>query len=59
MGLTNYIKETKAELKHVNWPNREQTIQLTILVIAISILVGVLLGFFDVIFTSILTRLIA
>jgi preprotein translocase SecE subunit len=54
MSLGTYIKETKGELKHVTWPNRQQTINFTIVVVGLSVFVGVLLGFFDFIFTSLL-----
>lgn len=54
MSLSNYIKDTKAEMRHVNWPTREQTINFTILVIAISLFVAAFLGFFDFIFVYLL-----
>jgi len=54
MSLETYIKETKGELKHVTWPNKQQTIDFTLVVIFLSVFVGVMLGFFDFIFTSLL-----
>ncbi|MEA1929601.1 MAG: preprotein translocase subunit SecE [Patescibacteria group bacterium] len=48
MGVTDYIRETKSELKHVNWPNRRQAIASTALVIVASIALAAYLGFFDV-----------
>lgn len=50
MSITNYIKETRGEFKHVNWPTRKQTISYTIAVIIISVVVAYLLGAFDKIF---------
>jgi preprotein translocase subunit SecE len=47
MGLVEYIKETKTELKHVSWPTRRQSFVLTVAVIAISLLVAAYLGAFD------------
>ncbi len=52
--LINYLKETRIELKHVNWPKRETTIRLTFLVIAISFAVALYLGFFDMVFNYLL-----
>ncbi|OHA15906.1 MAG: preprotein translocase subunit SecE [Candidatus Tagabacteria bacterium RIFCSPLOWO2_01_FULL_42_9] len=52
--LINYLKETRAELRHVNWPNRKTTIRLTLLVIGVSFAVAAYLGLFDKIFTSLL-----
>ena len=58
MGLVNYIKSTRAEMKHVTWPTRGQAIAFTVIVILISIAVAAFLGFFDFLFTSALKRFI-
>ena len=50
--LFNYLRETKGEMKHVNWPTKHQTIAYTSLVIIISIAVAIYLGFFDFLFTE-------
>jgi preprotein translocase subunit SecE len=52
MGLINYIKETRTELKHVSWPTRRQAIAFTLIVIAISLGTAIFLGFFDFIFSK-------
>jgi len=54
MRIINYIKETRGELKHVSWPTRKQSINFTLIVIAISIATSLFLGFFDFIFTKLL-----
>ncbi|MBI2097798.1 MAG: preprotein translocase subunit SecE [Candidatus Vogelbacteria bacterium] len=54
MDLGGYLKETRLELKQVNWPTRSQTVNFTILVIGFSFLVAALLGAFDFIFVSLL-----
>ncbi len=54
MALIEYLKETKAELKHVSWPTRKQAIALTVVVIAISIFTALFLGLFDTIFSTLL-----
>lgn len=56
---TEYIKETKTELKHVIWPSRSQTIFYTIIVIVLSVVVGYLLGLFDFIFSKGLEKLLS
>ncbi|MFA5651776.1 MAG: preprotein translocase subunit SecE [Candidatus Paceibacterota bacterium] len=48
--LSNYISETKEEMKHVSWPTKKQTLMFTILVIFISIGVAAYLGVFDFLF---------
>lgn len=55
MGIINYIRDTKGELKHVSWPTRKQTIQYTGLVLIISLIITVYLGFFDWLFTKIIS----
>jgi preprotein translocase subunit SecE len=56
--LINYFKGTKVELTHVKWPTRKQVVNFTILVIAISLLVALFLGLFDIIFSYLIGKLI-
>ena len=46
-GVRKTVDDTIAELKKVNWPDRETTRNLTLLVIALSIVLGLLLGGVD------------
>jgi preprotein translocase subunit SecE len=50
--IINFFKEVRAEFKHISWPKRESIIQSTIVVISISIIVSLVLGGFDYIFTQ-------
>jgi preprotein translocase subunit SecE len=50
MKITEYIKETRSELKHVSWPTRRQSLTYTAIVIVGSILLGVILGACDYFF---------
>jgi len=52
--LIDYLKGTRAELSSVNWPTKKQTIDFTLLVIGVSLLVALLLGFFDKTFSFLL-----
>jgi len=56
--ITEYLKETKTELKHVIWPNRRQTFYYTLIVIVLSVLVAYYLGVFDFIFSKGLEQII-
>jgi len=56
--LIEYLKETRAELKHVAWPSRKQAIVYTVVVIIISLITAAYLGAFDYIFTSLLKLVI-
>lgn len=49
--ITNYIKESKEELKGVAWPTKNEVRRHTILVIGISLGVAVFLGIIDYILT--------
>ncbi len=49
-----FIKEARIELKKVNWPSRQQTINYTLIVIGVSIAVALFLGGLDYLFSYIL-----
>ena len=57
MKLTEYIKETKAEMTHVTWPSRKQTIAYSILVAVVCVGIAAFLGVFDYVFSKLLTLL--
>ena len=50
--MWQYIKDVRAELKHVSWPTRSQTIMYTVVVIAISLATAAYLGVLDYFFTE-------
>ncbi|MEK7122055.1 MAG: preprotein translocase subunit SecE [Patescibacteria group bacterium] len=56
--MTNYIKLSRLELKHVNWPTRKDTVKFTLLVILISLLIAAFLGFLDFLFVYLLSKLV-
>lgn len=56
--ITEYFKETKAELKHVIWPTRSQTFYYTLIVIVLSVIIAYYLGVFDFIFSRGLEQLL-
>lgn len=58
MSFFSYLSATKAELRHVSWPTRTQAVQYTALVLAISIVTGVVLGVLDYSFRGALARAI-
>jgi preprotein translocase subunit SecE len=45
-------RETAAEMKKINWPDRETTRNLTIFVIGLSLVLGLVLGGVDAIFVK-------
>ncbi len=56
--IYTFLKDSKIELKKVSWPTKQQTVQYTILVIAISLIVALFLGILDLIFFKILSYFI-
>jgi len=46
-----FVTEAAAELRRVTWPTRQETMRLTIMVIAVAGAVGVFLGIIDVVFS--------
>ena len=42
-----FMRESKAEVRKVVWPTRQETVQTTLLVIAMVVLVGIMLWLMD------------
>ena len=53
-NFITYLKETRAEMKHVAWPTRKQAIVYTVVVIVISLITAAYLGAFDYVFSALL-----
>ena len=53
VGPVQFMKEVGTELKKVNWPTRQETIKLTAVVIAVSVIVGAFIGGLDIILLNI------
>jgi preprotein translocase subunit SecE len=56
--MINYFKEVRAELRHVSWPTRAQTITYTAMVIGISLVAAAYLGVLDYIFSGLVVETI-
>ena len=50
--IRRFIDEAWSELKKVSWPTRQQVRNLTILVMAVSLVVGLYITVFDFVFTE-------
>ncbi|MGC8633711.1 MAG: preprotein translocase subunit SecE [Candidatus Limnocylindrales bacterium] len=57
--IRRFINEAWSELKKVTWPTREQTWNLTVLVIVVSAAIGIYITVFDVIFAQVVQVLTA
>jgi len=55
--IRRFIAEAVSELKKVSWPTPVQTRNLTVLVFAVSLAVGIYVFTFDLIFKAIIGQL--
>lgn len=56
--IKEYFKESYYELKKVNWPTKNETVNLTLIVIGLSAALAAFLGFLDMIFSYILSQIV-
>lgn len=56
-ALTRMWRESRAEIRKIVWPTREETTRLTIVVVLLSALISVLLFAADSVFALLLTLL--
>ncbi len=56
--VTKFFGEVRAELTKVSWPTWRQTINLTLVVIAVSLLVGLYVGGIDFILAQLTAKFI-
>jgi preprotein translocase subunit SecE len=57
ISAIRYFRETRAELRKVTWPTREQATRLTLIVLGVVVFMATVLGVIDYIFAA-LFRLI-
>ena len=57
--LVEYFRETRAELRKVVWPSREEAVNLTLVVLLVTLVMTVILASMDFIFGRVLNWLIA
>ncbi len=51
-AIVRYFRETWAELKKVRWPTRREATNLTLVVLAVTASMAILLGFMDFLFAT-------
>jgi preprotein translocase subunit SecE len=56
--IRRYFDEVWSELRKVSWPTREQVRNLTVLVFAISLVVGIYIAVLDAFFQSVIAFLV-
>lgn len=58
MKFIEYLKDVKAELRHVKWPTQKTALALTAIVVVLSILAALYVGAFDFLFSETITNII-
>jgi preprotein translocase subunit SecE len=51
-ALSRYFQETRSELRKVVWPTREEATNLTVVVLAVTTVMTIILGGIDWIFSK-------
>ncbi len=49
-NLTQYFRDSWQELAHVKWPTRKQLVELTLIVLVVSLVMAAVTGGLDVLF---------
>ena len=55
--IRRYFDEVWSELRKVSWPTREQVRNLTVLVFAISLVVGIYITVLDSVFQGVIAQI--
>lgn len=53
-----YLQESWAELRRVNWPTRQETAKMTLVVIVFSLLIAAFLGVLDTFFQFLIGKFV-
>lgn len=56
--IINFLKDVKIELSKVSWPTKDQTIQYTLVVIGLSLVISLFLGGTDFVLQFVLNKFI-
>jgi preprotein translocase subunit SecE len=57
-SVSKFIKEARAELRKVVWPTKKQLVNLTIIVLGVSLVTGLFIGGLDYVFTQLVGLII-
>lgn len=57
--ITRFVKETRSEIRKVTWPTREEALNMTTIVVAVTLTMAAGLGVLDYVFTQLFRQLVA
>lgn len=52
--MSRYLREVRAELRKVNWPNRKELVTYTVVVVVSVLVIAAFIGLVDLLFSQIL-----
>lgn len=58
-ALVRYFKETRAEIRKVTWPTRDEAVNLTLIVLAVTVAMALFLGAIDYIFATLIRLIVS
>lgn len=58
-AVARYLKEVRSEMSKVIWPTREQTVNLTVIVLVVMVAMSIFLGVLDYAFGGLIQLLIS
>ncbi|MBI5151066.1 MAG: preprotein translocase subunit SecE [Candidatus Pacebacteria bacterium] len=58
MNPITFIHQVREELAKVTWPSRKETLNMTLIVLGVSVAVGLYVGGLDAVFTSLFDYII-
>ena len=57
--VKEYLKDTRGELRKVSWPTRKQATNLTLIVLAVTVVMAAFLGALDFLFAQLIRLIVS
>jgi len=57
--IVRYFKETRAELRKVTWPTRQEATNLSLIVLGVTVAMAIFLGAVDFLFATLIRLIIS
>jgi preprotein translocase subunit SecE len=57
-GIIRYLKEVRAEVRKIVWPSQRTASNLTLIVLAVTVFMSILLGLVDWVFTQLFALIV-
>lgn len=57
-GVVSYIRESRQELKSVQWPTRAETVRYTVVILVVSLVVAIATGAIDMGLTYLIQKFV-